>query len=83
VTIPDTFIRWKSEGAKNFRFRLHVYAQNDVRGTGCINDDYDDFLIDNVYITIPKEVPDIEVNSINIIMALYNGSCKPSNKHSN
>ncbi|HOV91821.1 MAG TPA: hypothetical protein PLC04_01910 [Candidatus Kapabacteria bacterium] len=69
VTIPDTFIRWKSEGAKNFRFRLHVYAQNDQKMCPFpgIADDYDDFLIDNVYITIPKEVPDIEVNSINII----------------
>ncbi len=67
VTIPDTFIRWKNEGARNFRFRLHVFAQDDKKPLpGCIEDDADDFLVDNVYITVPKEVPDIEVNSINL-----------------
>lgn len=69
VTIPDTFIRWKNEGARNFRFRLHVYAQNDQLFCPLpgIADDYDDFLVDNVYITVPKEVPDIEVNSVNLV----------------
>lgn len=66
VTIPDTFIRWKNEGARNFRFRLHVYAQNDTKPFG-ISDDYDDFLVDNIYLTVPKEVPDIEVNSIDLV----------------
>jgi len=69
VTIPDTFIRWKNEGARNFRFRVHVFALNDMKSCNPFNplqDDYDDFVVDNISITVPKEVPDIEVSSVNV-----------------
>jgi hypothetical protein len=68
VTIPDTFIKWKNEGAKNFRFRMKVFSNNDQKGCAMItlSDDTDDWIVDNVSITIPKEVPDIEVSSISV-----------------
>ncbi len=70
VTIPDTFIRWKNEGAYNFRFRIKVLSNDDTKGCNPFSplvDDADDWIIDNVNITIPKEVPDIEVSAINLI----------------
>ena len=68
ATIPDTFIRYKNEGAKNFRFRIKVFSSNDKKGCAMItlNDDTDDWIIDNVSITVPKEVPDIEVSAITL-----------------
>lgn len=70
VQIPDTFIRWKNEGARNFRFRLHVFAKNDYKNCNpagpSLPDDADDFVVDNVSITVPKEVPDIEVAAVNV-----------------
>jgi len=66
VAIPDTFIRWKNEGAYNFRFRLHVFATNDQKCMTCISDDADDFLVDNISINVPQEIPDIEVSSVNV-----------------
>ncbi len=66
VTIPDTFIRWKADGAKNFRFRVKVYATNDLKCALCISDDTDDFLVDNIKISFPAEITDIEVASVKI-----------------
>lgn len=70
VTIPDTFIKWKNEGARNFRFRVKVFATNDYKQCTPFDpifaDDADDFIVDNISITVPKEVPDIEVSSVNL-----------------
>lgn len=68
VTIPDTFIKWKNEGARNFRFRVKVFSSDDKKSCAMItlDDDSDDWIVDNISITVPKEVPDIEVSSINL-----------------
>jgi len=70
VPIPDTFIRWKAEGAKNFRFRIKVAAFDGSLKNPMIPslfDDADDFFVDNIRITKPDEITDIEVNSVKII----------------
>lgn len=70
VMIPDTFIKWQNEGAKNFRFRVKVLATADGPKNILIPslfDDFDDFLVDNIRITFPTEVADLEVNSVKVI----------------
>ncbi len=66
VAIPDTFINAPNEGAKNFRFRIKVRATNDKKGMLYINDDDDDFFVDNVTLLFPSEQTDIEVSSVKI-----------------
>jgi hypothetical protein len=63
VQIPDTFINWENEAAKNFRFRIKVMATNDSKS---ILDDADDFFVDNIRILVPSEVTDIEVSSVKV-----------------
>lgn len=68
IAIPDTFIKWPKTGAKNFRFRIMVAANNDKKCASCIPDDADDFYVDNVRILFKaKETTDIEVSSTKII----------------
>lgn len=67
VPVPDTFINWKKEGAKNFRFRLKVFATNDQKCADCISDDDDDFFVDNVKLAFPAEVTDIEILSVRTV----------------
>ncbi len=66
VAIPDTFINAPNEGAKNFRFRIKVRATNDKKGMMNINDDDDDFFVDNVTLLFPSEQTDIEVSAVKI-----------------
>ncbi|MEI6088922.1 MAG: FlgD immunoglobulin-like domain containing protein [bacterium] len=68
VQIPDTFINWKSDGARNFRFRLRVLAKNNQINPArpSLADDYDDFFVDNIQLAIPDEVTDVEVSSVRI-----------------
>jgi hypothetical protein len=67
VQIPDTFINWKNDGAKNFRFRVKVYATNDFKDCQtCIFDDTDDFFVDNIKLSLPGEVTDLEVSKVKI-----------------
>lgn len=70
VAIPDTFISWKNEGAKNFRFRIKVRADNHKAKTGCVTcipDDDDPFFVDNVRILFRSEVTDMEVSSVTVL----------------
>lgn len=68
VAIPDTFINYQNEGAKNFRFRLKVRASNDQKSIIQIADDDDDFFVDNVRILYRSvEATDIEVSAVKII----------------
>lgn len=68
IAIPDTFIKWQKTGAKNFRFRIRVLANNDQKCITCIPDDADDFYVDNVRILYkPKETTDIEVTSCKVL----------------
>ncbi|MBM2814271.1 MAG: FlgD ig protein [Ignavibacteria bacterium] len=67
IAIPDTFIRATKEGAKNFRFRIAVKAQNDKKCATCIPDDDDIFYVDNVRILRPQEITDIELSAVRII----------------
>jgi hypothetical protein len=66
LPIPDTFVLWKNQGAKYFRFRVKVYATNDQKCQTCIGDDADDFFVDNVKILYRAEVTDIEVSSVKV-----------------
>lgn len=70
IAIPDTFINSPKEGAKNFRFRVKVWAMNHKLKTGCITcipDDNDDFFVDNIRILYKAEIADVEVQSAKII----------------
>lgn len=67
VTIPDTVIYYKNEGAKNFRFRIKMYARNNKKCITCIPDDDDVCYVDNVKLLFPSEITDIEVTSVKII----------------
>ncbi len=66
--IPDTFINWQAQGAKNFRFRIRVLADDHQIAPmpPFEQDDFDNFFIDNVNILFPEEVTDIEMNSVRI-----------------
>jgi hypothetical protein len=65
VPIPDTFIRASNEGAKYFRFRVQVYAKNNQLSAFTIQDDQDDFYVDNVRILhSDKEDVDIEMTKV-------------------
>ncbi len=68
VAIPDTFVNWKNDGARNFRFRLRTLAlNNQVDPTVPTEaDDCDDFFVDNVQLTFPSEKTDIELTSIKL-----------------
>lgn len=67
VPIPDTFIRWQNDGAKNFRFRLKMFASNDKKCPQCTNDDDDNFLIDNINVLFQStETTDIEISAVSI-----------------
>jgi hypothetical protein len=66
ISIPDTFITAPREGAKNFRFRIKVYASNNKKCLTCIPDDDDPFYVDNIRILFPSECTDVEVSSVNI-----------------
>jgi hypothetical protein len=67
IAIPDTFINAPAEGAKNFRFRVRVNADNDQKCPFCIPDDDDPFFVDNVKILFQEEITDIEATSVKII----------------
>jgi hypothetical protein len=73
VGIPDTFINWKNQGARNFRFRVRVLADNHQISTNPQSepDDADWFFIDNVAILFPDEVTDLEMNSVRIQMPYH------------
>jgi len=66
VPIPDTLLNWQNGGAKYFRFRIKVYAGNNTKCQDCIQDDADDFYVDNVKILYRAEVTDIEVTSVKV-----------------
>lgn len=66
LAIPDTFIKSKNEGAKNFRFRLKMYARNNKKCISCIPDDDDPYFVDNVKILFPSEITDIEMSLVKI-----------------
>jgi hypothetical protein len=69
VEIPDTFINYRADGAKNFRFRIKVYASNDKIRKGnpiLIPDDDDPFFVDNVKILTPREITDLAVSAVKI-----------------
>ncbi|MBX3043438.1 MAG: T9SS type A sorting domain-containing protein [Candidatus Kapabacteria bacterium] len=67
IPIPDTFILWKNQGAKHFRFRVKVLATNDgPKCIGCIEDDTDDFYVDNIKILYRAEITDVEVTSVKV-----------------
>jgi hypothetical protein len=68
IAIPDTFIKWQKSGAKNFRFRMKVLANDDQKCATCIPDDNDDFFVDNIRILFkPKETTDVEVISCKLL----------------
>jgi hypothetical protein len=67
LPIPDTFLLWQNDGAKYFRFRIKVYATNDKKCLQCIEDDQDDFYVDNVKILYRAEITDIEVSSVKVL----------------
>lgn len=65
IQIPDSFILAPNDGAKNFRFRIRVNARNHWKGQPPnIQDDDDDFLVDNVRIVMPSNKPDLEVTQV-------------------
>ena len=65
IQIPDSFILAPNDGAKNFRFRIRVNARNHWKGQPqYIQDDDDDFLVDNVRIVMPSSNPDLEVTRV-------------------
>ena len=67
IPIPDTFLLWKNQGAKYFRFRIKVLATDDIKCVpGCIEDDTDDFYVDNIKILYRAEITDIEVTSVKV-----------------
>ncbi|MBE2188831.1 MAG: T9SS type A sorting domain-containing protein [Desulfobulbaceae bacterium] len=66
IAIPDTFVLWENDGSKYFRFRIKVFATNDKKCLLCIEDDTDDFYVDNIKILYRAEVTDIEVNSVKV-----------------
>lgn len=67
IAIPDTFIKARNEGAKNFRFRIRVMAYNHKKCLTCIPDDKDPFYVDNVRILFPSEITDIEISTVKIL----------------
>jgi len=69
VQIPDTFFNWHHDGAKNLRFRLHVFAKDHRISVmpPTEPDDADKFHIDNINILYPDEVTDIEMSSVRIL----------------
>jgi len=67
VAIPDTFINAPNDAAHNFRFRLKVSAYNNSACIGCIPDDDDPFIVDNVKILLPSEITDIEISTVKAI----------------
>jgi hypothetical protein len=67
IPIPDTFINAPGEGARNFRFRIKVAAYDNQVCQTCIVDDDDPFFVDNVKISLPREVPDIEISTVKAI----------------
>ncbi|MEI6091835.1 MAG: FlgD immunoglobulin-like domain containing protein, partial [bacterium] len=69
VQIPDTFINWKRDGAKNIRFRVRVYADDHmIPGSPPPKepDDADNFYVDNVNILFPEEITDVEMSSVRL-----------------
>lgn len=67
IPIPDTFILWKNQGAKYFRFRVKVLATDHPKACAtCITDDADDFYVDNIKILYRAEITDIEVSSVKV-----------------
>ena len=69
VAIPDTFINFDYDLAKNFRFRIKVMAHNDQKPyIPAIPDDDDNFFVDNVRILFEDpEATDIEVTSVKAV----------------
>lgn len=68
VQIPDTFIQWQRDGAKNMRFRVRVYA-DDHRISPMPPtevDDADNFYVDNINILFPEEITDVEMSSVRL-----------------
>src|SRR5690606_23508850 len=66
IQIPDTFINWRNNGAKHFRFRIKVYAINNRKCATCIVDDADDFFVDNIKLLYKSEMTDLEVTSVKV-----------------
>lgn len=66
IPIPDTVMRWKNEGGRNFRFRLSVQAMKNATPP-MPADDEDNFFVDNVKILFPDEVTDVEFSNISLI----------------
>ncbi len=66
IAIPDTVVKSKNEGAKNFRFRLNVQARNNKKCFTCIPDDDDPFIVDNVKLLFPSCITDIEMSAVKI-----------------
>jgi hypothetical protein len=66
IPIPDTFINWRNNGAKHFRFRIKVYATNGRKCTTCIADDNDDFFVDNIRLLYRSEITDLEISSVKV-----------------
>jgi hypothetical protein len=66
IPIPDTFIVWRNNGAKHFRFRIKVYAHNSRKCATCIADDADDFFVDNIRLLYRSEITDLEITSVKV-----------------
>ncbi|MBX3043436.1 MAG: T9SS type A sorting domain-containing protein [Candidatus Kapabacteria bacterium] len=66
IPIPDTFIVWRNNGAKHFRFRVKVYAIDSRKCATCIRDDADDFFVDNVRLLYRSEITDLEITSVKV-----------------
>lgn len=68
VAIPDTFINWAGDGARNFRFRIRTLAKDNQINPNIPTekDDYDDFFVDNIKVTFPANKTDISVTSTKI-----------------
>lgn len=66
IPIPDTFVVWRNNGAKHFRFRVKVLASNDRKCATCIADDTDDFFVDNIRLLYRSEITDLEITSVKV-----------------
>lgn len=67
IRIPNYILNAPESGARNFRFRLKVWATDFLRvKQQSIPDDDDPFLVDNIAIITQGEDADIEVSSVKV-----------------
>lgn len=72
IPIPSYILNASNNGARNFRFRLHVVAYNHFNAAlasnfqNVITDDRDPFIVDNVAVISQQEEADVEISSVKI-----------------